>query len=105
MAFFTCYAAASNSELQKFIIRLLAILTIWLLCDNNHSALTVQEFVMKKTFTFSLLAIVFASLLSACVPHHHHRHSDGPRGPAASGKPMPPSNGGPNHGSPGHSRY
>ena len=23
---------------------------------------------MKKTFTFSLLAIVFASLLSACVP-------------------------------------
>ena len=39
-----------------------------LLCDNNHSALTVQEFVMKKTFTFSLLAIVFASLLSACVP-------------------------------------
>lgn len=28
---------------------------------------------MKKTFTFSLLAIVFASLLSACVPHHHHR--------------------------------
>ncbi len=32
---------------------------------------------MKKTFTFSLLAIVFASLLSACVPHHHHRHSDG----------------------------
>lgn len=45
---------------------------------------------MKKTFTFSLLAIVFASLLSACVPHHHHRHSDGPRGPAASGKPMPP---------------
>ena len=68
---------------------------------------------MKKTFTFSLLAIVFASLLaivfasllSACVPHHHHRHSDGPRGPAASGKPMPPSNGGPNHGSPGHGRY
>jgi len=72
-----------------------------LLCDNNHSALTVQEFVMKKTFTFSLLAIVFASLLSACVPHHHH--SDGPRGPAPSGKPMPPSNGGPNHGS--HGRY
>ncbi|ABE06878.1 TPA: hypothetical protein HHF93_001132 [Escherichia coli] len=74
-----------------------------LLCDNNHSALTVQEFVMKKTFIFSLLAIVFASLLSACVPHHHHRHNDGPRGPAASGKPMPPSNGGPNHGS--HGRY
>ncbi|MGI5764752.1 hypothetical protein ACRYK2_07750 [Escherichia coli] len=46
---------------------------------------------MKKTFTFSLLAIVFASLLSACVPHHHHRHSDGPRGPAPSDKAMPPS--------------
>lgn len=59
---------------------------------------------MKKTFTFSLLAIVFASLLSACVPHHHHRHSDGPRGPAPSGKPMPPSNGGPNHGSHGRGK-
>lgn len=56
---------------------------------------------MKKTFTFSLLAIVFASLLSACVPQHHHRHSDGPRGPAPSDKAMPPSNGGPNHGSHG----